>query len=134
MVAGIGFGGPRELIPIIMESGEVDGVILLGIGWHYSMVDAVNAKVDYLTMGNEEVRKRFEHEIKYSDLLADYARQWEKPLLMTSAVARLAVRRKYHSLVRLLEQGIMIYPTIEDVVKAFSYLADRYYFLKREGE
>ena len=133
MVAGIGFGGPRELIPILMESGEVDGVILLGIGWHYSMVDAVNAKVDYLTLDNEETRKRFEHEIRYSSRLADYARQWGKPLLMTSAVARLAVRRKYTSIVRLLEQGIMIYPTLEDVVKAFSNLADRHHFLKREG-
>ena len=133
MVAGIGFGGPRELVPILMESGEVDGVILLGIGWHYSMVDAVNAKVDYLSLDNEEVRKRFEHEIKYSGLLTDYARRWGKPLLMTSSVARLAVRRKYASLVKLLEEGIMVYPTIEDVVKAFSYLADRYSFLKREG-
>jgi len=133
MVAGLGYGGPRELIPILMESGEVDGVILLGVGWFYHMVDAVNSKVDLFNLKDEILIKRQEHEVKYTDLLAEYSKKWEKPLLMTSNSARLAIRHGYAGLVNLLKRNIMLYPDIEDAIKAYSVLADRYHFLEREA-
>jgi acyl-CoA synthetase (NDP forming) len=129
MVAGIGFGGPRELIPILMESGEFDGVLLLSIGWFYSMADAVNDPHDLDTLPDGPVRRHIERDAVYLQIMADYARRWNKPLLMHSNVARLAVRRNYPGLINLLDQGIMIYPTIEDTVRAMAVLAERGKFL-----
>ena len=93
-----------------------------------------------LTQGGFEIKpedeifkKRLDQEIRYAEVLAEYCNRWGKPLLMTSSVARLAVRRNYVGLVNLLEKGIMLYPTIEDVIKAYSMLVDRNYFLEKEG-
>ena len=133
MVAGLGYGGPKELVPILMESGEVDGVILLGIGWFYHMVDSVNSKFDFKAFDDDHVKMREDHEVKYADMLGDYAQKWSKPLLMTSSSARLAVRRNYLGLTGLLKKGIMLYPDIEDAIFAFSILADRHAFLEKAG-
>jgi acyl-CoA synthetase (NDP forming) len=132
MVAGIGFGGPRELIPILMESGEVDGVILLGIGWIYSMLDSVTSKIDFKNPEDKALLARLDHDLKYNEILRDYFFKFDKPLLMTSTMARLAVRRGYPGLLKLVDQGIMLYPTIEDSVRAFGALAERGRFLRQE--
>jgi len=133
MVAGLGFGGPRELIPIVMESGEVDGVILLGIGWVYSMMDAINRPTDFRDIKDELLRAHIDNDVRYCETLAEYTRAWGKPLVMSSPVARLAIRRSYPGLMRIMEQGIMLYPTIEDALRAMSALIGRYEFLARHG-
>jgi hypothetical protein len=134
MVAGLGFGGPRELVPILMESGEVDGVILISIGWYYSMTDAVNRPTDFSHITDDNVLKQVERDTKYLDIMADYTQRWNKPLLLHCSVARLAVRRNYPGLVKLLDQGIMLYPSLEDAVKVMSALAERRRFLARDKE
>ncbi len=58
--------------------------------------------------------------------------KWGKPLLITSGVVDLAVRRDYKGVSMFLEDGIMIYPTIDDVVNSFAALATRYTFLSKE--
>jgi len=132
-VAGLGYGGPKELIPILMESPETDGVIYHDIGWIYTMTDPVKKKhcpgVEKDSIGNAWA----EHEIETSKILLDYTNRWDKPLLITSTVAKLAVRRNYEAVLMFLEKGVMVYPTLEDVVDAFAALAQRYEFLKREG-
>ena len=133
MVAGIGYGGPRQLIPILMESGEVDGLILLGGGWVYTMLDSEGFKIDFDNVEDEQLRQRLERDKEYCKELADYALRWGKPLIITSPVAGLVIRRRYPGLVYLLDQDIMLYPTIDDAVLAFSALAERYHFLEREG-
>jgi len=133
MVAGLGFGGPRELIPILMESGEVDGVILLGIGWIYSMMDPVEGKLDFRDVHDGELKRRLDSDEKYCATIAEYLTKWGKPLLMTSSMARLAVRRGYPGLLRLIEGGAMLYPTIDDAVMSFAALWERRAFLVREG-
>lgn len=133
MVAGLSYGGPKEIVPILMDSGEIDGVILLGIGWFYHMVDAVNTKHDFLNFNNKHMQFRHDQEIEYASVLAQYTQKWGMPFLMTSQSARLAIRRKYTSLVNMLKEGIMLYPSIEDSIKAFAFLSDRYRFLHREG-
>jgi acetyltransferase len=132
MVAGLRYGGPRELVPILMESGEVDGVILLGVGWIYSMIDSISFETDFRNPG-AELEGRLNRDVEYCGLMAEYFHRWGKPLIMTSAVARLAVRRGYPGLLKILGRGIMLYPTIEDSVRTFSALADRRGFLEREG-
>jgi len=132
MVAGIGYGGPRELIPILMDSGEVDGVILLGIGWIYSMLDSVTSKIDFRNPEDKTLLARLDHDLKYNEMLRDYFFQFKKPLLMTSTMARLAVRRGYPGLLKLVNDGIMLYPTIEDSIRAFGALAERGRFLQQE--
>ncbi len=133
MVAGLGYGGPRELVPILMESGEVDGVILLGVGWFYSMFDAVNSRHDFHEALEDKLKSRQNDEIKYCEALRDFTTKWDKPFLMTSSVARLAVRRRYEGLLRIIESGSPLYPTLEDAVRAFAAMADRHEFLKANG-
>jgi len=133
LVAGIGYGGPREIIPVLMEGHGVDGVIMLGIGWMYSMFDSVNDPTDFRGELNEHVKRRLDGDMKYCKQMGDLAFKYGKPLLMTSPVARLAVRREYPGLLHLLERGVMLFPTIEDAINAFSALRRRAVFLEREG-
>jgi len=132
MVAGLGYGGPREIIPIIMESDEFDGVILLGVGWMYYMLDTVGAEQDFKNP-SKKMKTRIKQDLEYCDLLVRYSKEFGKPLLVTSTMARLAVRRGYPGLVKLLDEGVMLYPEIEDATRTFAALAERRAFLEREG-
>ena len=134
MVAGLGYGGPLEIIPILMDSGEVDGVILLGVGWTYQMLDAPNSKIYFKDIQSEFIKARLEDEKKYCEKLFEFTSKWEKPLLMTSTVSRLAVRRQYDGLLTFLKNDIMLYPEIENATKTFAALSDRYEFLKKNNK
>lgn len=134
MVAGLGYGGPREIIPVLMESGEFDAVIMLGVGWIYSMMDPAGANFDFANVNNEGIKKRLDEDVSYCTTLSDYAKRWGKPLLMTSSMARLAVRRGYPGLMCLIDSGNMIYPAIDDAVSALSALADRRDFMRSNGQ
>lgn len=133
MVAGLGYSGPKELVPILMESGEVDGVILLSAGFLYSMLDAESFDVDLKNVKDKVLQKRLERDLGSYKVYADFSRRWGKPFIITSPVAQLAIRRGYPGLSYLLEQNIMLYPTIEDSIRAFAALARRHHFLEREG-
>ncbi|MEW6077123.1 MAG: CoA-binding protein [Thermodesulfobacteriota bacterium] len=132
MVAGLGYGGPREIIPILMESGAFDGVIFNGIGWIYSMVDPVNFPQEHNPV-KKGARRVIDEEVALSQVLIEYSGKWGLPLLVTSKVLRLAIRRNYEAILNLLNKGIMVYPTAHDVVNVFAALADRYEFLKKNG-
>ncbi len=131
MVAGLGYGGPLEIIPVLMESGEVDGVILLGVGWTYQMIDAVNSEIDFKNTESKFIKARLDEDMKYSEKLLEFTSKWEKPLLMTSSVSRLAVRRQYGGLLTFLDNDVMLYPEIEDATRTFAALFERYEFLKK---
>jgi len=132
MVAGLGYGGPTEIIPILMESDDFDGIIFNGIGWIYSMVDPVNNPQE-TNMVRKGAQRVIDKEVELSHVLTEYSGKWGLPLLICSKVARLAIRREYEAILNLLRKDIMLYPTAHDVVNVFSALADRYEFLKREG-
>lgn len=132
MVAGLGYGGPREIIPILMESGDFDGIIFNGIGWIYSMVDPVNNPQEQ-NMIRKGAQRVIDDEVDLSHVLIEYSNKWGLPLLINSKVVRQAIRRDYGAVLNLLNKGIMVYPNAHHVVNAFSALADRYAFLKREG-
>jgi acyl-CoA synthetase (NDP forming) len=131
LVAGIGYGGPKEIIPILMEDNGIDGLVLLGIGWMYSMFDAVNRPTDFSGDLNPGLKERMDGDMKYCEILCDYAIDYDKPLLMTSNVARLAIRRHYPGLMGILKRNIMLFPTIDDAALSYKALYDRAKFLKK---
>ncbi len=133
MVAGMGYGGPKEIIPILMESGEFDGIIFNGIGWIYTMIDPVNAQVDQYNSSDGVFKTHIDENIQLSEMLIEYSTRWDLPLLINSRAIHLAIRRNYEAILKFLDNNIMLYPTPEDVVNVFSALADRYEFLKEEG-
>jgi len=132
LVGGLGYAGPADLIPILMESREVDGVIVIGPGWVYSIIDGVDGAFDLTDPKNEALKRRAEETVRDCRLFADYAKRWGKPLIITSPVARLVVRRRYEGLLDLLREGVMLYPTVEDAARVFSILAERQEFLERK--
>ncbi len=131
LVGGLGYAGPADLVPILMESGEVDGVIAIGVGWVYPIIDGVDGPLDLTDPRNVALKRRVEETVRECGLFADYARRWNKPLILTSPVARWVLRRKYDGLLDLLERGVMLYPTVEDGARVFSILADRHDLLKK---
>ncbi|MGQ9654119.1 MAG: acetate--CoA ligase family protein [Thermodesulfobacteriota bacterium] len=131
LVGGLGYAGPADLVPILMESDEVDGVIVIGVGWIYPIIDGVDGPLDLTDPKNAALKRRVEETVRDCGLFAAHARRWNKPLILTSPVARSVLRRKYDGLLDLLRQGVMLYPTVEDAAKAFSVLADRHDFLRK---
>lgn len=128
MVAGLGYGGPREIIPVLMESGDFDGIIFNGIGWIYSMVDPVNASREHKII-RKGAQRVLDQEVDLSHLLVEFSSKWGLPLLINSKVVRQAIRRDYEAVLNLLNHGIMVYPNAHHVVNAFAALADRYDFV-----
>ncbi len=133
MVAGMGWPGPKEIIPILMESTEFDGVVLVDVGYIYPMIDAVNRPPDSSEAETLLREAMLENEVAKCMLMLEYTRKWGKPLLITSAVVRLARRRQYRGILEFLDAGVMLYPAMEDVTNMFAALAQRHEFLKREG-
>jgi len=132
MAAGLGaYGGPMDLLPILLESGEVDGAIFLSAGWVYPMVDPLKADQDFHDSDRPEIRALVDQDVDFCRRLADYARGSDKPLLLHSNVARLAIRRRYPGLLEIIKRGLLLYPDIESVTRGFSALAERKEFLSR---
>jgi acyl-CoA synthetase (NDP forming) len=133
LVAGLGYADVVDLIPILMESGEVDGVLSLGMGWIYSMLDPLDPDRTAARTDSKVIRMLVDRDVEQGKRMAEYGRKWGKPLLVTSNVARLAVRRGYGGLLEIIRKGFVIYPTIEEAVRAFAAMADRHEFLKRSA-
>jgi len=130
LVAGLGYADAVDLIPILMQSGEVDGVMSLGMGWIYAMLDPVNSQRDVREADNKIVQMLVDRDVDHGKRMAEYSRKWDKPLLVTSNVARLAVRRGYAGLLEILGKKYVVYPTIEEAVRAYAAMADRHDFLQ----
>ncbi len=134
MAAGLGaYGGPMDLLPILLESGEVDGAIFLSAGWVYPMIDPLKAEGDLRERDRPEIRALVDQDVDFCRRLAEYARVSGKPLLIHSNVARLAIRRRYPGLLEIIQRGLLLYPDIESVIRGFSALAERKEFLTRAG-
>jgi acyl-CoA synthetase (NDP forming) len=131
LVAGLGYADAVDLIPILMQSDEVDGVLSLGMGWIYGMLDPVNSARDIRETENKVIRMLVDRDVEQGKRMAEYSGRWGKPLLITSNVARLAVRRGYAGLLQILGKQIMVYPTIEEAVRVYTALADRRDFLEK---
>jgi acyl-CoA synthetase (NDP forming) len=131
LVAGLGYADAVDLIPILMQSGEVDGVMSLGMGWIYAMLDPVNSQREVRKADNKIIQVLVDRDVEHGKRMADYSRKWGKPLLVTSNVARLAVRRGYAGLLEILGRNFVVYPTIEEAVRAYAAMADRYDFLQK---
>jgi acyl-CoA synthetase (NDP forming) len=130
LVAGLGYADAVDLIPILMQSGEVDGVMSLGMGWIYAMLDPVNSQREVRKADNKIIQMLVDRDVDHGKRMADYSGKWGKPLLVTSNVARLAVRRGYAGLLEILGRKFVVYPTIEEAVRAYAAMADRNDFLQ----
>jgi acyl-CoA synthetase (NDP forming) len=131
LVAGLGYADAIDLIPILMESGEVDGVFSLGMGWIYGILDPVNAERGLQSADNQTIRMLVEREIENGKRMAEFSRRWGKPLFITSNAARLAVRRGYQGLLQMLDRKVMVYPSVHDAIRVYGALADRRDFLEQ---
>ncbi len=131
MVAGMGYAGPLKILPVLIESGQFDGIIHNGIGWIYSILDPVNAPSNLQNTDNSHINNRLEETNRLSDLLLEYMETSDIPLLVVSKVAQLAIRRNYESVLKFFARDIMLYST-ENVIDAFAAMADRYEFLQNE--
>ena len=98
--------------------------------WIYSMLDPVNSARDVSKTDSKVIRMLVDRDVEQGKQMADYSRKWGKPLLVTSNVARLAVRRGYSGLLEILDRKFVVYPTIEEAVRAYAAMADRYEFLQ----
>ncbi len=124
MVAGLGYAGPLEITRALFDSSEVDGVIILGIGWVYGMADSFKQSPFAKKIDPEAFLKgHYDRELAYCRELAKIANQQRKPLYLLSWVADRAIRSGFQGLAELLEQEVMVYPTIEYAVDAFAAMA-----------
>ncbi len=130
----MGYGGPKEIIPILLDSGDYDGVIYNGIGWVYSMLDPVNAPLDLTDPANQEALKRqLDEANELSDDLIEFISNWDIPLLVTGKGMDIALRRKYEAILKFMEKDLLLYPTPQEAVNTFAALYERYRFLQKEG-
>jgi acyl-CoA synthetase (NDP forming) len=135
MVAGLGFAGPREIIPILFESKEIDAVLLIAIGWTYMMKDiSENSPFAKLMDIKPLIEQRYDRERMYCNLLAEMIREKNRPVFPVSWVARKAAENNFSSILELLGRGIMVYPTQELAIKAIASLARYQAYLAGERE
>jgi acyl-CoA synthetase (NDP forming) len=129
MVAGMGYGGPTEIIPILMKSGQFDGIIHNGIGWVYTILDPINDPVDE-KRSNSRFAKNYLTEVnRISDFLLECSMTSDIPFMVVSRVIHQAIRRNYEILLKFMNKDIMLFTT-ENAIDAFAAMADRYEFLK----
>jgi len=129
MVAGMGYAGPSKILPVLLESGQFDGIIHNGIGWIYTILDPVNAPADVNRIEHDRVKKSLADTNQLSDILLGLVEKSDIPLMVVSKVSNLAIRRGYKSILKFLDRDIMLFST-ENVIDVFAAMADRYDFLK----
>ncbi len=134
MVAGLGYAGAQEILPILFESREIDAVLLIAIGWTYMMNEiSENSPFAELMDVKPLIEHRHERERQHCETLAEMTREEKRPIFTVSWVARKAVENKFSSILELLDRRIMVYPTHELAIKAIASLA-RYQAYLTAGE
>ncbi len=125
LVAGIVYAGPREIIPILFEEGDVDGVIMISLGWANSMAEvyAKHSPLRRLTDLSPFIEKRIQHDQDYCRQLADLIEQYQKPIYFVGPSVAHVLERGWQGMADILRRGYMIFPTIESSVQAFAAMA-----------
>lgn len=124
MAAGVRYATSSQVIELLIESGEVDGILFLGLGLMHRWADFHKlSPVGSLINIDGIVGAMKEWDARSCRHLQEIISRERCPVLINSNVAPYAVVNNYKTLVDLLHQGIMVYPSIELSVKAFSALA-----------
>jgi len=133
LVAGIGYAGPKQILPILIESQELDSVILIGVGWVHTMADMseLSPLKDRLNF-KKIMEERKAGDLRYCRKLRELIQQYNFPILLVSTSAQRALDRNLESLIELLLNEIMLYPSIEQAVKVLSAITG--YYLWRAGK
>ncbi len=133
LVAGIGYAGPKEVIPVLIESKDFDSLLLIGIGWVHGMPDLstlspLASKFDFKKMTEE----RKAGDLRYCRKIRDLIYNNNYPIILVSTHARRAIDKNFGSLSELLLDGVMLYPALEDAIKFLS--AFTHYQLWKAGK
>jgi len=121
LVAGIGYAGPKEVIPILIDSQDFDSLILIGLGWVHGMPDLsklspLASKFDFQKMTED----RKTGDLKYCRKIRDLIQKNNYPIILVSTHARRAIDKNFGSLIELLLNEVMLYPSIESAVRFLS--------------
>ena len=135
LVAGLGYAGPREIIPILLEEGDVDGVIMISLGWANSMAEvyAQHSPLRQHTDLTPFIAERLQRDREYCRQLADLIEKYQKPIYFVGPSVAHVIERGWAGMADILRRGYMIFPTIESSVQAFAAMAQYRRFQELAG-
>jgi len=134
LVAGIGYAGPREVMPILIESGDIDSLLLIGIGWVHTTpgnlkeISPLKNIIDIDKMTEE----RKKGDLRYCRKIREFIQTYNFPIIPVSTVIKQAFIRRLESLMELLLSEVMVYPDIEQAIRALSAITS--YHLWRRAQ
>jgi acyl-CoA synthetase (NDP forming) len=124
MAAGVRYASSSQVIELLIESGEVDGILFLGLGIMHRWADFRKlSPISSLIDIDKLVGSMKEWDARSCRHLRKIVSGASCPVLINSNMAPYAMVNHYQTIVDMLHEGIMVYPSIELSVKAFSALA-----------
>ncbi len=131
LVAGIQFDVHRKLVEILIASGDIDGLLMVGIGWVNTMRDVYKDSPIAKKYGLlEGIKVLLEVNYKESEQLVDMIHHYRRPILPIAEFAREVREKNYTSLIKLLDENMLIYPTVNLATLAFAQMLSRQEYLK----
>ncbi len=130
LVAGIQFDVHRKIVEILISSGDIDGLLMVGIGWVNTMKDAYKDSPMAEEYGLlEGIKVMLEVNYKESEQLVDMIHHYQRPILPIADFAKEVREKNYTSLIKLLDENILIYPTVNLATFAFAKMLSRQEYL-----
>jgi acyl-CoA synthetase (NDP forming) len=118
----------------LLRSDEIDGVIVLGVGFgalwatEYRNLGLIRTEV------HEQLAKMaVEQDVGTSRTLAKLIDEYQKPIVVASAALPTAEEDENEALFALFDEGLTVYPTPWRAARAFAHLAARYDYLASVG-
>jgi len=134
LVAGIGYAGPREVMPILIESGDIDSLLLIGIGWVHTTPDNLKdiSPLKNIIDIDKMTEERKKGDLRYCRKIREFIQTYNFPIIPVSTVIKQAFIRRLESLMELLLSEVMVYPDIEQAIRALSAITS--YHLWRRAQ
>ncbi len=125
LVAGIGYASPRQVMPILIESGDIDSLLLIGVGWAHSIPDLAKISPLKEVLDLEKFdQQRKEADLKYCRIIREMIQEYNFPILPVSTVIQQAFIRNLKSLKELLLSEVMVYPNIELAIRSLKSITE----------
>ena len=125
LVAGIGYASPRQVMPVLIESGDIDSLLLIGIGWAHTIPDLakISPLKDFLDLERFD-QQRKEADLRYCRIIRGMIQDYNFPILPVSTIIQQAFARNLESLVELLLSEVMVYPNIELAIRSLKAITE----------
>ncbi|UCD84065.1 MAG: CoA-binding protein [Deltaproteobacteria bacterium] len=131
LVAGIQFDVHRKLVEILISSGDIDALLMVGIGWVNTMKDVYKSSPIAEEYGLlEGIEAMLEVNYKESEQLVGMVHHYQRPILPIADFAKEVREKNYTSLIKLLDENILIYPTVNLATYAFAQMLNRKEYLE----